>query len=87
SRDQIPCPWEMKGTVMRSLIEATKDAQVELVDGVKIHQGTDWVILYPDPDRPVFHIQAEAGTRPRAEQMIGDYRDKLKGWLASGVPA
>ena len=87
SRDQIPCPWEMKGTVMRSLIEATKDGQVELVDGVKIHLGTDWIILYPDPDRPVFHIQAEAGTRAKADQMISAYRDKLKGWLASEAPA
>jgi mannose-1-phosphate guanylyltransferase / phosphomannomutase len=72
---------------MRSLIEATKDGQVELVDGVKIHLGTDWIILYPDPDRPVFHIQAEAGTRAKADQMIGAYRDKLKGWLASEAPA
>jgi mannose-1-phosphate guanylyltransferase / phosphomannomutase len=87
SRDQIPCPWEMKGTIMRSLIEATKDEQVELLDGVKIHRGTDWIILYPDPDRPVFHIQAEASTRTKADQMIGAYRDTLKGWLGSGAPA
>jgi mannose-1-phosphate guanylyltransferase / phosphomannomutase len=87
SREEIPCPWEMKGTLMRTLIESTKDEQVELVDGVKIHLGTDWVILYPDPDRPVFHVLAEASTRPRADQVLGTYRDKLRGWLVSGAPA
>ncbi len=68
--------------LMRTLIEATKDEQVELVDGVKVHVGSDWVILYPDPDRPAFHILAEAGTRAAAEQLVGGYRDRLKRWLA-----
>lgn len=87
TRDQVPCPWELKGTLMRTLIEATKDEQVELVDGVKIHLGPDWAILYPDPDKPSFHILAEAATRARAEQIVGTYRDKLKEWLASAAAA
>ncbi len=86
-RDQVPCPWEMKGTLMRTLIEMTKDQQVELVDGVKIHLGTDWAAIYPDQDRPVFHILAEAGSRSRAEQIAGSYREKLKEWLARGGAA
>ncbi|MCK7528871.1 MAG: hypothetical protein MZV64_70610 [Ignavibacteriales bacterium] len=28
--DQVPCPWERKGAVMRTLIEATKHENVEL---------------------------------------------------------
>ena len=45
------------------------------------------IILYPDPDRPVFHVLAEAGTRARADQLAGTYRDKVLGWLGGGVPA
>ncbi len=86
-REQVPCPWEQKGALMRMLIETTKDEQVELVDGVKVHLGADWVILYPDPDRPVFRILAEAATRARAEQIVGTYRDRLKEWLGAGVEA
>jgi mannose-1-phosphate guanylyltransferase/phosphomannomutase len=82
AREQLPCPWERKGMLMRTLIEATKDEPVELVDGVKVHCGSDWVILYPDPDRPAFHILAEAGTRAAADELAGRYREKLKGWLA-----
>ncbi len=87
AREQVPCPWEMKGTLMRTLIEATKDAEVELVDGVKIHLGPDWAAIYPDQDKPYFHILAEAGSRARAEQIVGTYREKVKAWLARGLSA
>ena len=80
-REQVPCPWERKGTLMRTLIEATKHDQVELVDGVKIHLGADWAILYPDPDRPVFHILVEAATRARAGQIAETYRAQVATWL------
>jgi mannose-1-phosphate guanylyltransferase/phosphomannomutase len=81
TREQIPCPWERKGGLMRTLIEATKHENVELVDGVKIRWGADWAILYPDPDRPVFHICGEAATRARAEEIVGTYRERVVGWL------
>ena len=47
TREHVPCPWEMKGTLMRTLIEATKDQDVELIDGVKIHLWSDWVTMTP----------------------------------------
>ncbi|MDE2484983.1 MAG: mannose-1-phosphate guanyltransferase [candidate division NC10 bacterium] len=76
-REQVPCSWERKGGTMRALIAATADEQVELVDGVKVHLGGDWVILYPDHDRPYFHIIAEANTLARAEANLARYRDIL----------
>jgi mannose-1-phosphate guanylyltransferase/phosphomannomutase len=87
TRDQVPCPWERKGGLMRTLIEATKDENVELVDGVKIRWGADWAILYPDPDRPVFHIWGEAATRARAEEIVGTYRERVVGWLGQAAAA
>jgi mannose-1-phosphate guanylyltransferase/phosphomannomutase len=87
TRDQVPCPWERKGTVMRTLIEATKHENVELVDGVKIRWGGDWAILYPDPDRPVFHILVEAATRARAEQILTTYRAQVREWLGREAAA
>ena len=33
---KVPCSWEMKGTIMRHLIEDTEKLQRELIDGVKI---------------------------------------------------
>ena len=85
TREQVPCPWERKGALMRILIEATKHENVELVDGVKIRWGTDWAILYPDPDRPVFHVLAEAATRARAEEIAETYREQVTHWLRQEV--
>ena len=87
AREQVPCPWEMKGTLMRTLIEATKDQEVELIDGVKIHLGSDWVAIFPDQDKPYFHILAEAGNRAQVEKVIAAHRDQVKEWLARGPAA
>ncbi|MDD5560440.1 mannose-1-phosphate guanyltransferase [Candidatus Methylomirabilis sp.] len=84
--EQISCPWERKGGAMRALIAATADEQVELVDGVKVHMGRDWVILYPDQDRPYFHIIAEANTLARAEAHLARYRGVLTDCIKSSLP-
>lgn len=80
-RDQVPCPWESKGTVMRNLIEESKGDQVELIDGIKIYFEKDWVLLYPDQDKPFFHIAGEAESKPRAESLVYRFREKIKAWL------
>lgn len=85
-REQIPCPLERKGGTMRALIADTADEQVELVDGVKVHLGSDSVILYPDQDRPYFHIIAEASTHARAEAHLARYREILAGCMKSSLP-
>jgi mannose-1-phosphate guanylyltransferase/phosphomannomutase len=73
ARRRVSCPWEKKGTVMRLLNEQYKGAKTELVDGIKIHLGEEWVLVLPDPDRPMFHIHSEAGSRTEAEELAGRY--------------
>jgi mannose-1-phosphate guanylyltransferase / phosphomannomutase len=85
-REQVPCPWERKGGTMRALIAATADEQVELIDGVKVRLGSDWVILYPDQDRPYFHIIAEGSTQARAESHLARYRDVLAHCMKESLP-
>ena len=36
AHELVVTPWEQKGTVMRTLVEQSKDREVELVDGVKV---------------------------------------------------
>lgn len=76
-RDQVSCPWERKGAVMRRLLEATRHERVDLTDGVKVFRDDAWAVLYPDQDRAAFHLVAEAPSRPRAEAMAGAFRDLL----------
>jgi mannose-1-phosphate guanylyltransferase/phosphomannomutase len=88
-REQVPCSWERKGGTMRAVIAATAGERTELVDGVKVHLDNDWVILYPDHDRPYFLIIAEADTLARAEAHVARYRTILdncmKGSLAEAA--
>ncbi len=81
-RDQVSCPWERKGAVMRRLLEATRHERVDLTDGVKVVRDDEWAVLYPDQDRAAFHLVAEAPSRARAETLAGAYRDLLRECVA-----
>jgi mannose-1-phosphate guanylyltransferase/phosphomannomutase len=59
---QLPCPWSLKGTVMRVLNERYADGNVDLRDGIKIFEERGWVQVLPDPDEPLLHVYAEGDT-------------------------
>ncbi len=79
-REHVPCPNERKGTIMRRLLELTRDETIELVDGVRVRFGEDWIAAIPDPDRALFHVIAEAGTRARAQELANRYKALIAGW-------
>ena len=68
---RVPCPWESKGTVMREVVERASGDRTELVDGVKIFHGEDWVLVLPDPEQPVVHVWAESDTDAKARALAG----------------
>ena len=65
AHETLVTPWEQKGTVMRSLVEHSKDRELVLVDGVKVLHDDGWVLALPDPEEPVTHVWAEAGSDDR----------------------
>lgn len=68
---QIPCPWEVRGAVMRRLQETFRGHEVDLTDGLKVWlDGETWVLLRPDPDRPLIHVDAEAPTPEGATALL-----------------
>lgn len=75
--DTVMTPWEHKGMVMRSLMELTgKD--LELVEGVKVRHGVDWVLALPDPEVPITHIWAEGSTASAAAGLAHDYTRRIR---------
>ncbi len=80
-KEHFPCPWEMKGTVMRRLIEESKDLDTLLIDGIKIFFDSGWVFILPDKDRPLLHINAEAGKESEARRLLQLYSEKISRWL------
>jgi mannose-1-phosphate guanylyltransferase/phosphomannomutase len=74
SHQEVSCPWEAKGTVMRLLNQQYKDRRADLIDGVKILLGKgEWVLVLPDPDFPKFHVYAEAQTEKEAQELADRY--------------
>ncbi|MFC2036424.1 sugar phosphate nucleotidyltransferase [Chloroflexota bacterium] len=71
---EVSCPWEAKGTVMRLLNQQYKDRRADLIDGIKILLGEgEWVLILPDPDFPKFHIYTEARNSSEAQDLAERY--------------
>ncbi len=78
---EIPCPWELKGTIMRRLSEEAADKEASFVDGIKIFfPDGSWVLLIPDQVKPLFHVYVEAQVEGRAREILEHYRKVVEGW-------
>lgn len=81
--EQVRVPWETKGLVMRMLAEENRDnPRVELLDGIKIYDGDEWVLVLPDAVEPVFHVYAESESNSRSAELVEIYEGKINGWSA-----
>ena len=71
---QLPCPWALKGTVMRVLTERLRDRRLDLLDGIKVFDERGWAQVLPDPDEPLIHIYAEGTTPERSKDLEEEFR-------------
>ena len=81
AHETLVTPWEQKGTVMRSLVEHSKDRELVLVDGVKVLHDDGWVLALPDPEEPVTHVWAEAGSDTDARRLAQEYGRRIRQML------
>ena len=84
SHETVPTPWEQKGLLMRSLVESINDRPLVLVDGVKVIDGDNWALVFPDPDRPLTHVWAEGPSGRDARSIAQHYVRQLRQSLRSG---
>ncbi len=78
AHETVVTPWEQKGTVMRTLVELSKDREVDLIDGVKVHHDDGWALALPDPEEPVTHIWAEADSDAAARRLAQEYARRIR---------
>jgi mannose-1-phosphate guanylyltransferase/phosphomannomutase len=76
--ETVVTPWEQKGTVMRTLVELSKDREVDLIDGVKVHHDEGWALALPDPEEPVTHIWAESSSNGDARRLAQEYARRIR---------
>jgi mannose-1-phosphate guanylyltransferase/phosphomannomutase len=72
---QLPCPWGMKGLVMRVLNERLSGRELDLTDGIKVFSDRGWAQVLPDPDEPLIHLYAEGETTEASEELASELRE------------
>ena len=61
---------------------------MSLVDGIKVFIGkSEWVLILPDAEEPVFHVHSEAGTDERAAELANTYLESLREVIESSKSA
>lgn len=81
------CPWSLKGSLMRYLVEAHSPAQLDLTDGVKIidpdqqNNPQNWVLVLPDASEPIVHIFANSKDRNWVDTQLLKYQQRLQQFM------
>jgi mannose-1-phosphate guanylyltransferase/phosphomannomutase len=76
--ETVMTPWEQKGMVMRTLVELSKDREVDLIDGVKVRHDAGWALALPDPEEPITHIWAEGDSDAAARRLAQEYARRIR---------
>ncbi len=72
------CPWERKGKVMRRLHEQAEETGGTSAQGVRLTQDRQVVVIVPDAEKPVFHVQAEAESDQHALALAERYAEIIR---------
>jgi mannose-1-phosphate guanylyltransferase/phosphomannomutase len=78
---EVQCPWDLKGRVMRGLHERASQQSAgdgTQIDGVKFDLGTEWAVVLPDPDRPLFQVWAESSSPEHASALAEKYVELIR---------
>ncbi|WP_106247029.1 mannose-1-phosphate guanyltransferase [Allonocardiopsis opalescens] len=73
-RRSVPTPWSVKGSVMRSVVEAAGDREVDTTDGVRVlgPEGA-WVLVLPDTSEAFTHLWAEGPDKDTAQELLEEW--------------
>jgi mannose-1-phosphate guanylyltransferase/phosphomannomutase len=81
----VHCPWAVKGTLMRHLVETLRSHHLELIDGIKLfYSEQDWVLVLPDPGEPAMHVFANSYDTPQnngrlwTEEHLQEFSDRIE---------
>jgi mannose-1-phosphate guanylyltransferase/phosphomannomutase len=80
------CPWEVKGRVMRTMMERHLKDRVDLTDGVKVFVEDGWVLVVPDADRPEYQIIASTLDAARSDALVQEYAGLVRSVVTEMAP-
>jgi mannose-1-phosphate guanylyltransferase/phosphomannomutase len=77
---ETPVAWEFKGTVMRCAMEYSENYSRQLVEGVKIFEGNESVLLVPAKEKGAFVVYGEGDNIENAKRIAHKYVELIKLW-------
>jgi mannose-1-phosphate guanylyltransferase/phosphomannomutase len=80
------CPWEIKGRVMRTMMERHLKDRIDLTDGVKVFVEGGWVLVVPDADRPEYHIIASTLDPVKSQSLVDEYSELVRSVVTEMAP-
>jgi mannose-1-phosphate guanylyltransferase/phosphomannomutase len=80
------CPWEVKGRVMRTMMERHLKDRVDLTDGVKVFVDDGWVLVAPDADRPEYYVIASTTNPEHADWLVEEYSALVRSVVSVAAP-
>jgi mannose-1-phosphate guanylyltransferase/phosphomannomutase len=70
----IPTPWAAKGGVMRTVVEAAGQHEIDTTDGVRVTEcDRGWVLVLPDLAEAVTHLWAEGTDADTAQLLLDEW--------------
>jgi mannose-1-phosphate guanylyltransferase/phosphomannomutase len=70
-RRTVPTPWGVKGMVMRAVVAAAGERELDTVDGVRVLEGDGrWALVLPDPGHAETHVWAEGPDEAVATDLL-----------------
>jgi mannose-1-phosphate guanylyltransferase/phosphomannomutase len=72
----VPCPWDRKGAVMRSLHDEAShggNGKVETLDGIRLPRDDGWVLVLPDATDASVNVWAEGAS----DDVASHYADEI----------
>jgi mannose-1-phosphate guanylyltransferase/phosphomannomutase len=74
---EIPCPWTLKGRIMRRLIQDSVHKRTEMIDGLKVYHPQGWTLIMPDPEKPSYHVYSEGFSEEISDSLTEFYVQKI----------
>lgn len=80
--ENLPCPSNKKGKIMRKFLEDAKNLKTLTVDGVKIYlNDKEWILMVPNEYNEYLNFYIQAKNEKNANEIFTSYKEKIKSWI------
>jgi mannose-1-phosphate guanylyltransferase/phosphomannomutase len=80
----VPCPFDRKGAVMRTVATLGETGEGQMVEGVRIPTDTGWALILPHATEAVVHVYAEGVDDASADATVERYVAAVQDAIANG---